>query len=137
MTHVSKNKLKQKDFNKLYQQLNGIVGLLDKSKSQLFFDELLTDTEKVMLTKRLSAVIMLMYGYSAYTVAHILQMSTSTTDRMLLNLETGYYTEIENILKKQKENRDQFWNMLELILRGGLPPRGKGRWKRLHKSLDK
>jgi hypothetical protein len=34
-----------------------------------------------------------------------------------------------NLLKLKKKEYEDFWNTLEVILRAGLPPRGKGRWK--------
>ena len=129
MTNVSKKKLPEAEFDRLYLQLNVIIGSLNKNQSALFFTELLGPEEKVMLTKRLAAVVMFIEGNSSYRVWQLLKMSPSTAESIRRDFETGRYDNIATILTKNKTDYRKFWETLDVILRAGMPPMGRGRWK--------
>ena len=129
MTNVSKKKLPKVEFDRLYLQLNVIIGSLNKNQSALFFTELLGPEEKVMLTKRLAAVVMFIEGNSSYRVWQLLQMSPSTAEVIRRDFETGRYDNIVMIFTKNKSDYRKFWETLDVILRAGMPPMGRGRWK--------
>ena len=129
MTHVSKYKLKEKDFEKLYTKFQSVIAQLQKTDSKHFLGELLSESEKIMLTKRFSAIVMFKKGCSVYRVAQVLHMSPSTAERMKLKFEIGAYKHIVAILNSKKELNKDFWDTIEIILRAGLPPMGKHRWK--------
>lgn len=129
MTNVSKKKLPKVEFDRLYLQLNVIIGSLNKNQSALFFTELLGPEEKVMLTKRLAAVVMFIEGNSSYRVWQLLKMSPSTAEVIRRDFETGRYDNIATILTKNKTDYRKFWETLDVILRAGMPPMGRGRWK--------
>jgi len=134
MTNVSKRKLPEKDFNKLFKQLNNIVGSLSKSSSEIFFNNLLGPEERVMLTKRLAAVVMFIEGNSSYRVWQLLKISPSTAESIRRDFESGRYSDIVKIITKNKKGYENFWLTLEVILRAGIPPRGRDRWKSLFKN---
>ena len=129
MTNVSKKKLPKVEFDRLYLQLNVIIGSLNKNQSALFFTELLGPEEKVMLTKRLAAVVMFIEGNSSYRVWQLLKMSPSTAEVIRRDFETGRYDNIVMIFTKNKSDYRKFWETLDVILRAGMPPMGRGRWK--------
>ena len=129
MTNVSKKKLPKVEFDRLYLQLNVIIGSLNKNQSALFFTELLGPEEKVMLTKRLAAVVMFIEGNSSYRVWQLLEMSPSTAEVIRRDFETGRYDNIVMIFTKNKSDYRKFWETLDVILRAGMPPMGRGRWK--------
>ena len=129
MTNVSKKKLPEAEFDRLYLQLNVIIGSLNKNQSALFFTELLGPEEKVMLTKRLAAVVMFIEGNSSYRVWQLLKMSPSTAEVIRRDFETGRYDNIVMIFTKNKSDYRKFWETLDVILRAGMPPMGRGRWK--------
>ena len=133
MTHISKHKLKQEYLDKLFIQLSKVTATLNKRNSSDFFDEFLGPEEKIMLAKRLAAIVMCIEGNSSYRISQLLHMSPSTTERIKLKYQIGKYTHIENILTKEKGNYEEFWRMLDIILRAGMPPMGRGRWKSLYK----
>lgn len=135
MTHVSSFKLKKDQFDELYNKLNIIVGDLTPKQSKSFFDELLGTEEKIMLVKRLGAIAMFQEGHSSYRVAQALHLSPSTAERLKLKFKNGYYQKIINILTKNHNSYEKFWSTLELILNAGLPPRGRGRWEKVLKSI--
>ncbi len=134
MTNVSKRKLPQKEFEKLILQLCKTVAQWKRKDLEVFFNELLGTEEKIMLTKRLAAVVMYIENNSPYRVAQLLKMSPSTAEAIHRDFENGRYDGIRNRLVKQREDYKRFWETLEIVLRAGMPPRGRGRWKTVFKS---
>lgn len=129
MTNVSKKKLPEKEFGKLYSQLNVLVAGLDKQSSSAFFSDLLGPEEKIMLVKRLAAVVMFIEGNSSYRVWQLLQLSPSTAEKIRFDYERGRYDNLKRIITKKKKDYEAFWQTLEVILRAGMPPQGRGRWR--------
>lgn len=134
MAHISKQQLKKEHLDTLFLQLSKTIALLNKNSAHYFFDELLGPEEKIMIAKRLAAIVMCIEGNSSYRIWQLLKMSPSTTDRIRLQYELGTYKNIEKILKSNKADYERFWTTLEIILRAGLPPMGRGRWKSVFKS---
>ena len=133
MPHISNKKLDDKYFNKIYDQLISVFNTAgDSRKSDTFLKEFFTETEKIMLTKRLAIVLLLLEGYSTYKIAKILIVSDSTVRLVRSAYRNGHYDSVIVIMKKKAFNKDAFWDTLEKILQCGLPPRGKGRWKWLY-----
>lgn len=132
MTHVSKRQLKTSDFNALNTKVHAIIGSLTKKDSGLFFAAFFTKAERIMLTKRLCAIALFHEGYSAYRVSKLLIISPSTANLIKLKYEVGAYAPIVRVLEKKPNLAKELLTALEYLLRAGLPPRGKGRWKNLH-----
>ncbi len=135
MTHVSKKKLKKKDLDLLATQFNRIVSKLGEKSSVQFFDEFLSEAERIMFIKRLGAIVMFKKGCSVYRVSKVLLISPSTAERMKLKYTIGAYRDIDHVLSTTSDY-NRFWDVIEKILGAGLPPRGKNRWKRLMKKLE-
>lgn len=128
MPHISQYRINDADFKKIYTQL---ITLFDtaggKRRSEELLKELITETEKIMIAKRLAIIFLIEEGISPYSISSILKVSTSTVSKTLLKYETHRYPYISNIIKK---NKSTIWDSLEIIIRAGMPPRvGKGRWK--------
>jgi uncharacterized protein YerC len=134
MTHISKHQLKPRHLDELFIQLGKTLVKLDKNNFGPFLDEFLGEEEKIMLAKRLAVIAMCIEGNSPYRIGQLLKMSPSTTERIKLKYEIGKYKEIEKILTGNKKDYEQFWSTLEIILRAGMPPMGRGRWKSIFKS---
>lgn len=131
MTNISKQKMPKEDLDKIYIQLHNITGKLNKNSSPLFFNDLLGPEEQIMLTKRLAAVVMYIEGNSSYRVWQLLKMSPSTAEHIRFDYQNGRYNNIEKIITKDTVEYEQFWRTLDVVLRAGMPPRGRGRWKSL------
>lgn len=129
MTHISKHQLPKDDLDTLFIQLSNTISQLSEKVSADFLDDLLGNEEKVMLAKRLAAIVMFIEGNSSYRVWQLLKLSPSTADRLRLNYEIGKYRNIEKVLKSDNKRYEDFWTILETILQAGMPPRGRGRWK--------
>ena len=99
MPHVSPKKVDKKTLEKLHSLLFSSFTSKGVSRKEQykFFDELLTDTEKVMLAKRLTAITLLGRGFSSYHTAKILRLSEVTTRKLQLQLEAGKFKHIIKI----------------------------------------
>jgi len=135
MPHVSKKRLEKKLFLSLYNQFTSTVSIQSKRK-QAMLGDLLTKTEKIMLAKRLAAVFMLLENASLYNIENTLNISASTAARFARNLDNGEYAHIENFFGVKKKKKE-FWETLEKIVRVGMPPMGRGRWRWLYEMDDK
>ena len=131
MTHISKQKLKEEDFKKIYDQLISMFDTAgDSRRSDRLLKEFLTSAEKVMLAKRFAILCMLEQGVSQHFIGQVLKVSPSTVNRIFLQYQNNKFRYIESILKK---NRRNIWDTLGTIITAGLPPRvGRGRWQWLN-----
>lgn len=133
MPHLSAKKLKKDLRQKLYQEFNeALEKSVRKSSSKFFLQGFLTKTEKIMLSKRFAVICMLDKEVPVSYISESLMMSPATVRRMSLRHETGQY---EMLLKTVRRQNKEIWNILEKILRAGLPPiAGRGRWKFLYEN---
>lgn len=130
MPHVSKKQLKEKVFLSIYDQFVGVVSA-GSGRNQKVLVDLLTKTEKIMFAKRLAAIFMLTEGASLYHIQSTLNMSASTAARFSRNMKKGLYGHIEVFFHTKQKKKD-FWEVLEVVISGGMPPIGRGRWKWLY-----
>ncbi len=134
MPHVSKRQLKEKVFLQIYNQFTDSVSSQSKKKRDVLGD-LLTKTEKIMLAKRMAILFMLIEGASLYHAQHVLNVSSSTAARFKRNIDKQMYPNIKSFLHTKQKKKD-FWEILEVVVRAGMPPMGRGRWKWLY-DMDK
>jgi hypothetical protein len=134
MPHISKKKLPRALEKAVLSQLFSFSS--DGRLKRNALSDLLTETERLMLAKRLAAVVLFLEDASIYRVRRVLSISPSTAVRLRQYLDGGEYRAIEKLFRTRKQ-REQFWENLERLLRGGLPEMGKGRWKRLDELYGK
>ncbi|MES2135160.1 MAG: Trp family transcriptional regulator [Patescibacteria group bacterium] len=129
MPHVSKHPLKEEIANSIYKEFRKTLLTLKYRKvDSPFLDEFFTNTERIMLAKRLAIIALLLRGMSPYRIQKTLMISPSTIARLQLKLERGKLKRVEEILRESLELKG-FWEKIETLLEIALPPRGKGRWK--------
>lgn len=134
MTNVSKQKLSPEVRKRLTAQMGAIFATTHKHEATDLFNNLLTESEEVMLTKRIAIIVMLVEGYSTYKIAKSLYVSDVTVAAIRAKKEHGDYEKILEVITHKKFNAEQFWMTVEVILRGGMPSMvGKGRWKQILK----
>ncbi|MBU4438758.1 MAG: hypothetical protein KJ779_04240 [Firmicutes bacterium] len=112
-------------------------GTKTNDSTKNFINDLLGESEKIVLAKRLSIVFMLQENISWYRISTLLKVSDTTVKKIAVKIDRGGY---KNILKivKQKKNRRAFWTGMEVIVRCGMPPIvGKGRWNFLDELYGK
>jgi len=128
MPHISKKRVKNKIFIKIYNQLAEVIAKVDVVQSKLLMKELLTYTERIMIAKRLALILMLLQGQSIYRAVKLLKISSSTASKMELRIENGEFANLSNLLKL-KSKRRILRNIINAIIEIGIPPKyGRGRW---------
>ncbi|QQG46517.1 MAG: hypothetical protein HYY55_01580 [Candidatus Niyogibacteria bacterium] len=137
MPHISKRKLKKKAFLKMNDRFYAVMASLkDKNFGRLFFGDLLSSTERIMLAKRLAVILMLFNKYPFTVVEKTLKVSPSTVGRLWKGMRGGDFDNIKAIIVDAKKKRG-FIDDLEILLSAGLPPRGRGRWKWFYDMMNK
>lgn len=130
MPHISKKKLKPETFEKLFKKL---ISILEKAQSRRKFssvlEELLTDTEKIMMAKRLAIVLLLFGNTPQHRIAEALIVSPTTVSKFSLQIEIGKYDSIKLISAQEKVDLEKvIW--LLLTAGGIMPPRMGGKYWR-------
>ena len=100
-----------------------------------FLNDLLTPTEKLMLSKRLMAAIMLQRGYSYSAVSQALKMSKATISVLQRDLKKGgegHRKVFEKYFKQSKSSKifdtiERILDALKLPVKGS--PSSMRRWK--------
>ncbi len=140
MSHISKKKLKKKTYFKIKEQfVNFISGYRNKKELEDFLNEFLTETEKVMLAKRLFLILMIKKGYNFSEIERVLRISPSTVVRFWKKHKVDELNVIQQKIDARK-NREKKIKDIDSLIRLGLPPiAGRGRWKFLYenKIIDK
>ena len=128
MPHISNKKLEEKYFRKIYNQLISMLDTAGTSRrSDILLKEFLTETEKIMLAKRLAIICLLNEGVSKPYISQILLISPSTVDRISLTYEIGMYPYITNIVKK---NSRTLWTIFEEMIHDSVSKKlGKRRFE--------
>lgn len=140
MAQLSKRFLQKKVEERILDLFwTSLSSLSTKDKTSIFLDDLLTQTEKLMLSKRLAIAFMLIKGYDYEIINNILKVSDATIWKVKTNLSyrgKGYTTVIGEIMKKEKWG--QFWEDLSNLFEEILPPGRYGTdWKgSRHKQLE-
>jgi len=132
MVNVSKQPLEKESYKSLFNQFALLTGKATKQNAASFLDGLLTSSEQMLLAKRVAAILMLNEGYSSYRVSKVLKMSPTTVGAMYANYQNGHYSGVLQVVGRSKAEKEKMWAAVELILRAGMPSRGKDRWKFLN-----
>ncbi len=127
MPHVSKEPLEKELYDKLFLELQKAIVKSNKQSANIFMYSVLTETERTMITKRFSTILLLSQGLSNYEISNQLKLSSSTVARIKLLYEKGKYNKLLKLIKGKE--KIQFMNILEILLNGGLPSRAAERWK--------
>lgn len=128
MTKVSRRILSQalqKHIFELFVKI--IVDLNSPDDVEIFLEDLLSPTERIMLVKRLAIAILLTKGYTYDDIDETLKVSRPTIMNVsfwLKNGKSGYKKAIDRILKTQK--REEFFDKIEEILLQLSPPKRYG-----------
>jgi len=125
MTNVSKLNSKNKDYKIAYQQLLSVIANLQKDTSRYLIDELLTETEQIMLVKRFAAAYMYSQDYSPYRVSQTLSISTSTANRLYQRYTEGEFQNLLGCIPQKKAN--EFLLLLEDLILAQVSPRARAR----------
>lgn len=136
MTQVSKRWLQKEVEERIIDLFwTSLSSLSTKEKVSAFLDDLLTTTEKIMLSKRLAIAFMLTKGYDYSAINNILKVSDQTIWNVKINLihrGKGYKAVIGYIMNKEKW--ENFWEDLDHFLTMAIPPRPGTNWKEVRRK---
>ena len=118
MPHVSKKKLSDKQLYTLNKNFSHWLDTLSKANTSVAVKSLLTDTEQIMLAKRLSIVFLLNDGLSVYKVSKMCSVTIPTVQRINMDIEKGRFSDLIAFWKKKKQ-RDEMWELIETFSRFG------------------
>ncbi len=131
MAQVSKRYLQKKVEERILDLFwTSLSSLSTKEKVAMFLHDLLSPTEKLMLSKRLAIAFMLIQNYSYASINNRLKVSNPTIWNVKMNLVhrgKGYKMAIEQIMSKEKW--EKFWQDLDNFFEEILPPRYGTNWK--------
>ena len=129
MTNISKRTLDKNTQKQLFMQFTQMFVSADDDLMPKMFEALFTESEKIMFIKRVAIVILLTEDYSPYAIAKRLCVSDKTVRDIKVQVKAGRYDAFIKVTRKKSFDKDKFWDTLEVLFRGGLPPMGKDRWK--------
>ena len=134
MPHVSQRYLKKDSFKILMRQfVNALEEADDRARVAPMLRELFTKTEKVMFAKRIALIYLLSKDVPFEKIEELLHLSPVTISKFSLRMELGKYKQTAAIVNR----RGKFADILGKILEAGLPPRGRGRWKKIYRMTDR
>ena len=115
MSQVSKRILKADVTERLFQNFWEMFANIKQTRQiQLFLEDFLSPTEKIMLAKRMAIAILFSKGYDHRTISSMLKVSTTTVNNIarFLNAKTPGY---QLLIKKysQKQSIKEFIQELE------------------------
>jgi len=97
---------------------------VSQKEHQAFFYELLTPTEKIMLGKRLSAIVLLSKGATPYQTSRTLKLSPTTAAKLLVRLDKGLCDHIVKVWNQERKGplAHYFEELLRPLPRYGTSP---------------
>jgi len=119
MAQVSRQKLDEDVWKKVWQGLVDVVEKMGKGgNGQLFLSRFLTETEKVMLAKRMMILVLTELGWSAYKIAKELKMGTATVYRyqMLLERDVMLKKVLDKLIDRRVQNEVEGESVLGRII---------------------
>lgn len=133
MVNVSEKGLSSKMITRLFKQFARVATSTNSQRANAFFIGFFTEKEHIVFAKRMAIILMLYEGYSHRSIAQLLSASRMTVVSIAEQYEEGKYDAVIHVVARNKEEREKMWQTIDLVLRAGLPLRGKDRWKWLDK----
>lgn len=132
MPQISKHKLQPEMADIIYSEFSGFVSKITSADGvHQFFNDFLTPTEKIMLSKRFMIMVLLMRGHSALHVKNTLFVSNSAVlgvSSWLKNASPATKKSLEAL--NREKDWETFFDKVESIL-DKLPP---GKYRNWHQA---
>lgn len=132
MTNVSKQPLKPQTETKLINQFAQLFAHRDERTAALLLDDILTPAEKIMLVKRVAVILLIAQSVSNYKIANTLHVSETTVRTARARYKKREFSVLLQALEAPGFDTEKFWQQLDVLLRLGMPPMGRGRWSFLN-----
>jgi uncharacterized protein YerC len=137
MSQVSKHKLSQKVFDKIFSLFPQFLGRLSRQgHAPVVINALFSTTEKTMIAKRVATAFMLVKGYTYQQIKDNLCISNGTIGKIAeitKNADSKFVKELQLMAKEQAfgEFLDSIGYKLSVIL----PPKG-GNWSTWRRNIE-
>jgi Trp operon repressor len=125
MTNISSKKISDDDYVIAYKQLVKLLSGLHGKNAHFLIEELLTESERVMLVKRFAAIFMFQQNYTSYRVSVTIGISESTAQRLYSEFKTGTYNNLLNCIKKSEKS--EFMELLKDLMMSGANTKARAR----------
>ena len=102
MPHVSKQKLEEKTLGEIETLLISLVADTSIRTHRLILREILTDTERLMIGKRLAMLMLIEKGISTFHISNLIKVSPSTVARFETKVEHGSYKKTRQWLRSHR-----------------------------------
>ena len=138
MTHISRKNIKKDVADELADQFLTFLSLTrTKQDARTLARELLSQTERVMLAKRLAVVVLLVRGYTFVQIEETLGVSRQTVVRLWRETKEGRYEKIIRYARKHTSHfkKESFLDAFIRVIHIGMPPRAGKRWQQLDKLM--
>jgi hypothetical protein len=123
MVRINKNQLTTQQIDDLFTQLAKVVAPTQATHANAALSEILGREEKLMLAKRIAAIVLLHEGVSHYKISHTLKLSASTVATIAERKAAGHYTTIISTITKNRLTYQRVLDALDTILSlGGILP---------------
>jgi len=130
MVNISKNPLSKELSEKIFNLLSKIFNKInDRGEMQIFINEFFSYKERVLITKRIAILYLLIKKIEQKHVARVLKVSTSTVCKYALLLENKNFKMInimKEIIKKDTKSDIVKYFLANLMLQPGFKI---GHWK--------
>ncbi len=141
MSQVSKYPISKSIADRIFEIfLTTFTHLKNKDEADQFISDLLTPTEKIMLSKRLAISFLLEKNYDYRTIQKTLQVSTGTITSVNMARKLGsegYKTVITKIMKKEALVKLLEESVIKLLSIPSTLERGSGTWTYLKQQAKK
>jgi len=147
MVNISKKRVKEDIFEAISGNLiKYIAHIKNRKEADDFIGTFFTKSERTMFAKRFTTIVMLERGYSYSEIKDVLKISHSTIAKIERKRKAGEFSYLSSVVKKvcrkkrhldDSEQEEDIWDILETILRAGMPPMGRGRWKKIYELTEK
>lgn len=136
MPQISKHQLSTEVRDEIIENLwLSLVTLSKKEEASSFIDDLLTNTEKVMLAKRLAIAVLLLRNWKYDDIKNFLKVSSGTINSVNRKIHEGAKGFLSTI--QQLEKKKSLSKMIQKSEKslGIMPPIvGRGRWRWLYQK---
>ncbi len=102
MPHISKQKLEEKTLREIDTLLISLIADTNIRTHRLILREILTDTERLMVGKRLAMLMLIEKGISTFHISNLIKVSPSTVARFETRVERGSYGKTREWLRSHR-----------------------------------
>mgnify|MGYP001580136124 CR=1 FL=1 len=103
MTQISRFKLKEETLEKLYSLMFEVLGKKSKNEFLLIMNDLVSPTEKIMISKRIAVIYLLTKNIDQRTIAHTMKVSLSTISKyaLLVKVSNVLPNALSNLIRNE------------------------------------